>query len=130
MSKVHFIIGHTSTHAVSANQLALVMLPESICPAAVPTDAGQLQAGLKVLVRLGNEKNIFTNHFLPYIGAVDKNTLAARKRELDALQAEIYEFSGDTSKRAGVFLTYLSANDLIDRKLYPVVVKLRRKASL
>jgi len=130
MSKVHICIGHTSTEAVSVDQAVLVMLPETIRPAAVPTYSGQLYEKVKVLVRLGSEKNIFTNHFLPYMGAVDEKTLAAKKRGLNSLRAEIDVFSGDAFRRAGVFGTYLSANHLIDRKLYPVVEKLRRKVAL
>lgn len=65
MSKIHFLIGATSTEAVSVDQTVLVMLPETIRPAVVPTYAGQLQAGVKALVRLGSEKNLFTNHFYP-----------------------------------------------------------------
>ncbi|MEP6913541.1 MAG: hypothetical protein ABI923_12350 [bacterium] len=130
MSKVHFLIGNTSTDAVNGDLPVLLLLPETICPAAVPTYSGQLYEGAAVLVRLGSFKNIFTNHFLPHMGAVDKDTLAASKRELDALQAQLYQFSGDTSKRASVFVNYLSTHQLIDRKLYPVVGKLRRKAAL
>jgi len=130
MSKVHFVIGHTSTEAVSVDQTVLVMLPGATRPAAVPTYSGQLYEGVKVLVRLANKKNIFTTHFLPRIGVVDDNALADKKRGWDSLQTEIDEFSGDVSRRAGVFVTYLSTNHLIDRKLYPVVEKLRRKVAL
>ncbi len=129
MSKVHFLIGHTSTEALNTDQTALVILPETISPAAVPTYSGQLYEGVKVLLKLGSEKNIFTTHFLPYLGAVDKNALAAKKSDLDSLRAKVDEFGGDVSKRAGVFVTYLSAKHLIDRKLYPVVEKLRRGLS-
>ncbi len=68
MSKVHFLIGHTSTEALNTDQTALVILPETISPAAVPTYSGQLYEGVKVLLKLGSEKNIFTTHFLPYLG--------------------------------------------------------------
>ena len=84
MSKVHFLIGHTSTEALNTDQTALVILPETISPAAVPTYSGQLYEGVKVLLKLGSEKNIFTTHFLPYLGAVDKNALAAKKSDLHA----------------------------------------------
>jgi hypothetical protein len=130
MARVHFLIGHTSTEAVSFDQPVLVMLPETIRPTVVPTYAGQLQVGVKALISLGSEENIFRTHFLPYMGAVDENTLAGKKGELKILQAEIDEFSGDALKRAGVFVTYLSANHLIDRKLYPAVEKLRRELPL
>jgi hypothetical protein len=130
MSKVHICIGHASTEAVSVDQAVLVMLPETIRPAAVPTYAGQLYEGVKVLVRLGSERNIFTSNFLPHVGVVDDSTLCEYKDRLDLLRAEIDEFSGDASKRAGVFVNYLSANHLINRTLYPVVEKLRRKITL
>ena len=130
MSKVHFLIGRTSTEAVNVDQPVLAILPETISPAAVPTYSGQLYEGVKVLLRLGNEKNVFTTHFLPYVGAVDKNVLAVKKSELDFLRAKVDEFGGDVSKRAGVFVTYLSAKHLIDWKLYRVVEKLRRGISL
>ena len=130
MSKVHYLIGRTSTQAVSDDQTVLVMLPETIRPAAVPTYSRQLYSGVKVLVRLGSEKNIFTTHFLPYLGVVDDNTLGENRDRLDLLQLEIDEFSGDAAKRAGVFVSFLSVNHWIDRTLYPVVEKLRREVPL
>lgn len=130
MSKVHYLIGRTSTQAVSDDQAVLALLPETICPAAVPTYSRQLYDGAKVLLRLGSEKNIFTTHFLPYMGVVDDNILGENKDGLELLQAEIDDFSGDAAKRAKVFASYLSANHLIDRTLYPVVEKLRRGVTL
>ena len=130
MSKAHYLIGRTSTQAVSDDQTVLVMLPETIRPAAVPTYSRQLYSGVKVLVRLGSEKNIFTTHFLPYLGVVDDNTLGENRDRLDLLQLEIDEFSGDAAKRAGVFVSFLSVNHWIDRTLYPVVEKLRREVPL
>lgn len=130
MSKVHYLIGRTSTQAVSDDQAVLALLPETTRPAAVPTYSRQLYVGAKMLLRLGSGKNIFTAHFLPYMGVVDDNTLGENKDRLELLQTEIDDFSGDAAKRAKVFASYLSANHLIDRTLYPVVEKLRRAVNL
>lgn len=130
MSKIHFLIGATSTEAVSVDQTVLVMLPETIRPAVVPTYAGQLQAGVKALVRLGSEKNLFTNHFLPCVGAVDQNIFLAKRRDLELTESEVESLRGDVWKRAGVFIAYLISHHLIDRKLYPVLEKHRRQAPL
>ncbi len=130
MSKVHYLIGRTSTQAVSDDQAVLALLPQTIRPAAVPTYSRQLYVGAKVLLRLGSGTNIFTTHFLPYMGVVDDNTLGKNKDRLKLLQAKIDDFSGDAAKRAKVFVSYLSANHLIDRTLYPVVEKLRRAVTL
>ncbi len=130
MSKLHFIIGDTSTEAVNLDQIVLVLLPGTICPAVVPTYARQLSQGVKVLLRLGNEKNIFAAHLLPLLGSVDEKILAAKKRELDSLHSQVEAFSGDIWKRASVFLTYLSSNHLIHGKLYPIMEQHRRQAPL
>lgn len=130
MSKVHFLIGHLSSETVSSDQAVVALLPEAKQLTVIPTYSAQLHEGSEVLVRLSSAKNIFTAHFLPLIGAVDKNALAAKRRELDSTRIEIEKFSGDATKRAGIFINYLTANKLIDRKLYPVVEKLKRDVTL
>jgi len=130
MSKVHFIIGDTSTEAVNLDQTVLVLLPGTIRPAVLPTYARQLHPGVKVLLRLGNEKNIFAAHLLPFLGSVDENILAAKRRELDSLHSQVEAFSGGIWKRASGFFTYLSSNHLIHGKLYPIMERHRRQAPL
>lgn len=130
MSKVHFLIGHLSSETVSSDQAVVALLPETQRPMVVPTYSAQLHEGAQTLVHVSSAKNIFTAHFLPLIGAVDKNALAAKRRELDSTRVEIEKFSGDATKRASIFINYLTANKLIDRKLYPVVEKLKRDVTL
>jgi len=130
MSKLHFLIGQLPTETVNSEQLVLLLLPETIQPALLATYSAQVYPGLKLFVRLGNAKNIFSGHFLPLIGAGDKNALATKKRDLNTARTDLEEFSGDNSKRVGVFVNYLSANKLIDRKLYPLVEKMKRDVVL
>src|SRR5215470_3477662 len=107
MSKIHFLIGQLTSETVSSDQIVWAMLPESIEPAMVPTYSAQLYPGTKVLVKISSAKNIFTSQFLPLIGAVDKNALAAKKRQLESVRVEIDKFSGDAAKRAQIFVNYL-----------------------
>src|SRR5713226_2813399 len=130
MSKVHFIIGTASTEAVDLDRTALVLLPETTYPAAVPTYCRQLYDGLKVRVRLENAKTIITTQVLPRFHSGDEDTLSAKKRELDSLRTQLVAFTESVSKRAQIFLTYLSTKRLIDRTLYGVVEKVRRQAIL
>ncbi len=130
MSKVHFIIGTTSTEAVDLDRTALALLPETTYPAAVPTYCRQLYDGLKVQVRLGNAKTIITTQVLPRFRSTDEDTLSAKKQEADSLRTQLEALSESVSKRAQVFLTYLSTKRLIDRTLYAVVEKVRRQAIL
>src|SRR5438093_636735 len=127
MSKVHFIIGTASTEAVDLDRTALVLLPETTYPAAVPTYCRQLYDGLKVLVRIGNAKTIVATQVLPRFRSVDQDTFSAKKRELDSLRTQLETFTESVSKRAKIFLAYLSSKRLIDGTLYAVVEKVHRQ---
>jgi hypothetical protein len=89
MSKIHFIIGSASTEAVDLDRTALVLLPDTTYPAAVPTYCRHLYDGLKVLVSLGDPKAIITTQVLPRFCSMDEDTLAAKKKELDSLRSQL-----------------------------------------
>jgi len=82
------------------------------------------------LVSLGNTKVIVTTQVLPRFRSVAEDALSAKKRELDSLRTQLEVFTESVSKRAQVFLTYLSSKRLIDRTLYAVVEKVRRQVVL
>lgn len=63
VAKVHFLIGAASTEAVNIDQTVLVMLPEAIRPAAIATYSGQLQPGVRALVRLWQQHEPFHEPF-------------------------------------------------------------------
>ncbi|MEX0805246.1 MAG: hypothetical protein WD688_18275 [Candidatus Binatia bacterium] len=130
MSKVHFIIGSTSTEAVDLDRIALALLPDTTYPAAVPTYCRQLYQGSRVLLRLGNANAIVTTHFLPRFRTINEDILSAKKQELDSLRMQLEGLTESIPSRAQIFLTYLASKGLIDRRLYAAAEKIRRQDTL
>lgn len=130
MSKIFVTIGNTSTQSVEVNQPVWVLLPQTLLPAVVSTYSRQLYSGVKVLLRLGSVRNIFHSHLLPHLSSSGDGSLAAKRQELASLNDRVDAMAGDVAKRAQIFLSFLSSRRLIDRKLYPIVEKVRQKITL
>lgn len=130
MAKIFFTIGKTSTESIDSDQPVWVLLPETHQPAVVSTYSRQLQAGLKVLVRLGSAKSIIDAHSLPPLQEASEKTIDATSGELTILRRHVDAMAGDARNRAQIFLSFLSAKRLIRPPLYPVLDKLRTTSPL
>jgi len=108
----------------------VVLLQDTVGPIAVPTYCRQLEEGCKVLVGLGNTDKIIDECLLPFFRSAGDETLAAKKEELDSLKAGIAALAATNCTRAEPFLSFLSAEQRIDRKLFPVAEKVRRHVPL
>jgi hypothetical protein len=130
MSKIFFTVGKVTTQSVSNNQPVWTLLPETRRPVVVPTYARQLSSGSSALFRLGSVWNLFNTQLLPHLRATAGKSIESTERELVSIQKQLDDFAGDVPKRARVFLAYLHAHRLMDRKLYPIAEKLRQNGPL
>jgi len=130
MAKLHFVIGKASTEPVSPNHTATVLLQDTVRPIAVPTYCRQITEGCKVLVDLGNTGKIIDEYLLPFFRSADEETLAAKKEELDSLEAGMAARAATNCTRAEPFLSFLSSKDRLDRKLFPIAEKVKRGVTL
>jgi hypothetical protein len=130
MSKIFFTVGKVTTQSIGSNQPVWALLPETRLPVVVPTYARQLSSGSRALFRLGSVRNFFNTQLLPHLRATAGKSIESTQRELASIQEQVDDFAADVPKRARIFLAYLSAHHLMDRKLYPIAEKLRQNGPL
>lgn len=130
MAKIYLKIGRTESESIDTSKPVWVLLPGTKNPTVISTYARQLHPGARVLMSFGSVRNIFNNHLLPLIEATSERPIEAKRKELAAVIDQIEALAGDAVKRSQIFISFLSALHLVDRKLYPLREKVRRNAGL